>query len=263
MCVIAYKPAGVRPPSEDILMNCFTANPDGAGIAVIRPTADAVDIYKGFMSFDRFMEFAETVVTEDDIVGYHFRITTAGGTSPENCHPFPVSTHVKDLKALSFHTRFALLHNGIIGQGDFKLKLSDTQLYIKNTLAPRRMQSIASESGRISLETKGSRVLLMDGRTHETAMLGDGWIQDKDGCSYSNGSFRDDYLLRYRYSKSKTGAVDEYLFADGEMLCPLCGGFAEAISYNHDLLECYDCGTLMNSMGETIHIVTEGGYEEQ
>lgn len=259
MCVIAYKPAGVNPPSEDILMNCFDANPDGAGIAIIRPTADAVDIYKGFMDFDKFMDFSKCVVTADDIVGYHFRITTAGGTSPQNCHPFPVSTHVEDLKALSFHTRFAMLHNGIIGQGDSKLKLSDTQLYIKNTLAPRHMQSIAAESGRISLETKGSRVLLMDGRTHEVAMLGDGWVQDKDGCSYSNNSFRDDY---HRYPKNKTSVAD-YPFAEGDVPCPLCGGYSEVISYSHDLLECMDCGALMNSRGETIYLVTEGGDAEQ
>lgn len=261
MCVICYKPAGVTPPSEGVLMNCFDANPDGAGLAVIRPSADAVDIYKGFMDFDKFMDFSKCVVTADDIVGYHFRITTAGGTSPQNCHPFPISSHVEDLKALSFHTRFAMLHNGIIGQGDSKLKLSDTQLYIKNTLAPRYPQSIEAERDAIARETKGSRVLLMDGRTHETAMIGDGWVQS-DGLYYSNDSFRDDYLLRYRYPKSRTSVTD-YPFDDYEVPCPMCGGYAEAISYSHDLLECMDCGALMNSRGETIYLVTEGGDAEQ
>ena len=34
MCIIVYKPAGKRLPSENILKNCFINNPDGAGIMI-------------------------------------------------------------------------------------------------------------------------------------------------------------------------------------------------------------------------------------
>ena len=261
MCVICYKPAGVRPPSDDILSNCFDANPDGAGLAIIRPSSDATDIYKGFMSYNTFKEFADSVVTEDDIVGYHFRIATSGGTRPENCHPFPVSMYPEDLRALSYHSRFALLHNGVLGKGDEQLHLSDTQLYVKNVLAPRYPQSVDAERETIAKETKGSRVLLMDGREHKAIMTGDGWVQS-DGLWFSNHSF-EDTLPKYAYNWWDKGKkATDYPF-DDEIPCPLCGGYAEAISYAHDLLECMDCGALMNSWGETIYLVTEGGDEEK
>ena len=268
MCIIAYKPAGVQPPSESVLSNCFDANPDGAGLAIIRPSSDAVDIYKGFMNYDSFRDFAKAIGTPDDIVGYHFRIATSGGTRPENCHPFPLSSYPEDLRALSFHSRFAVLHNGVLGKGDDKLHLSDTMLYVKNVLAPRYPQSVDAEREAIAKETKGSRVLLMDGREHKAIMTGDGWVQS-DGLWFSNHSFEDPPVPRYAYDwwwkdKDGKGKANDYPFDDVEdgVPCPLCGGYAEAISYSHDLLECMDCGALMNSRGETIYLVTEGGEEQ-
>lgn len=258
MCVIMYKPTGIQPPSSAIIDNCFDANPDGAGLAIIRPSSTATDIYKGFMSLDSFKDFASAIVTEDDAVGYHFRITTAGGTSPQNCHPFPISTYPEDLKKLSVHSRFALLHNGILGKGDDKLKLSDTQLYIKNVLAPRYPQSIAAERAAIEKETKGSRVLLMDGRTHETAMIGDGWVKS-DGLWFSNHSFEDP-LPRYAYSwwKDDRDARAEDMY---DMICPYCNGEAEPISYQHDLWECLNCGALMDSEGNELMLSRMNEWE--
>ena len=250
MCVIAYKPVGVAVPSEDVLHNCFLSNPHGAGVAIIHPGATSVEVHKGFMKFDDLRTFVNTNVTQFDAVAYHFRITTAGGTSPGNCHPFPVSSDVNALKALDYTARFVLMHNGILGKGDEKAGLSDTQLYVRDKLAPRNIRSIESVKRDVAAETVGSRVLLMDGMAHDVEMTGTGWVQgDKTapGMWFSNDSFKG--WERSFHSKSDAMYPSDY------DICRMCGGDVELISVNHDIFECMECGTLYNADMEELQMV--------
>lgn len=244
MCVIVFKDNFASLPSENVLRQCFRNNPDGAGLAIIRPTSSLVEIHKGFMDADSFIDFAKSAVSPEDIAAYHFRITTAGGTSPQNCHPFPVSEHVDDLKALHVNTRFAVVHNGILGKG--KGKLSDTQLYIRDRLAPRHFRRFSHALlANVERETAGSRILLLDGEAHDVAKLGSGWITDNEtGLAFSNET----------YKPRQYPAWYDCLHFDGmpaTLPCPSCGSSdAELISAYHGLYECPQCTCLFDDYGD-------------
>jgi len=136
MCVIVYKERGKEIPNSEIIEKCFHKNPDGSGILLHRRGTKLLEIHKGFMKLDDFKTaLSELNVTKDDDLVLHFRITTSGGTSPENCHPFPISSNVDDLKATRLNTRMAFVHNGILGKGDTELKISDTQLFIRDIIS--------------------------------------------------------------------------------------------------------------------------------
>ena len=235
MCIIIHKSENVPCPSKDIIETCFYNNPDGAGMAILRPKADKVEIHKGFMVLKDFLDFAACAAKKDDIVTYHFRITTSGGTIPGNCHPFPVSDNVKDLKALSIQSRFAFIHNGVIGAGSDSL--SDTQLYVKNTLAKMSFDILTEKIiNKISQDTRGSRTVTIDARRKKVAFTGE-WIHDeKTGLSFSNASFKAPVWSFEDYSTPILST------------CPNCkSSEAELISEAHGLYECPECNCLFDT----------------
>lgn len=233
MCIIAYKKPGISLPDKGTLAACFDSNPDGAGLLIRRPDAKQVEIHKGFMTFDDFFNFVSSAVAPADLAVYHFRIATSGGINPGACHPFPVSSKVPELKALDIRSRYGFAHNGILGQGAHGL--SDTMLYIKDSLAPclSPCPPLASLRDQVAADTHGSRCILVDGETGETILTGD-WIEDK-GLLFSNSS----YLSAPWYA-----AEDYYAAA-----CPECGADAEIISLRHSLYECEFCGCLFDGKG--------------
>ena len=245
MCIIVYKDTFAEKPSTDVLRQCFASNPDGAGLAIIRPKSDRVEIHKGFMDVKSFIDFAQSAVSPEDIAAYHCRITTAGGTRPENCHPFPISGSIADLTALHIKSHFALVHNGILGQGN--ANLSDTQLYIRDKLAPRSFHTLNKRMlADVETETAGSKLLLMDGLTHDVAIIGAGWItDDATGLRFSNGTYKSQKWAAWYDDDDLSG------YAYAPFPCPMCGQWdAENISARHDLYECPDCGCLYDGKGD-------------
>ena len=126
MCVCIFKKAGKQLPSEQILSDCWLANPDGAGFCY--PENGKIRIKKGFMTFEEFLSALEKVknIKEKPFL-IHFRIATHGGISPQNCHPFPVSENENELKAIDFCCKNAFVHNGILPFRPRKESLSDSQ----------------------------------------------------------------------------------------------------------------------------------------
>ena len=59
MCIIAVKPKNRKIDAKvmDILENCWVMNPDGAGLML--PTAEGVQISKGFMDWDELESYIE------------------------------------------------------------------------------------------------------------------------------------------------------------------------------------------------------------
>ena len=118
MCVIVYKPTGVKMPTIADLKACFKANPDGAGYML--PYNNKVVIRKGFMTYDEFQKDILTFVRKHKIdpvktpVVLHFRITTQGGVSAPLCHPYPICTSYDQMRKLHNESDVALVHNGII-----------------------------------------------------------------------------------------------------------------------------------------------------
>lgn len=136
MCVIVHKPTGIAIPNDEVLKNCFNKNPHGSGILLYRQNSSHLEIHKGLMTFEDFKNTLTSLnIQVDDELVLHFRITTSGGTNPENCHPFPISSDINQLKQLRINTKQAFVHNGILGKGDEKLKLSDTQLFVQEVMA--------------------------------------------------------------------------------------------------------------------------------
>ena len=142
MCVIVAKKMGIELPSKKILENCFDVNPDGAGLMYVNENKKVI-IEKGFMTFEAFyqklMELDKKYDLKKKALVMHFRITTQGGTSPENCHPFPITADEKKLKATYLEcTDVAFAHNGIISLYSMRddKGLSDTMLLSKELLYP-------------------------------------------------------------------------------------------------------------------------------
>lgn len=92
------------------------------------------------MDFESFItalhKYDEKYCFKNRGVLIHFRITTHGGTSQSNCHPFPISNNPKHLKKTRFVSNYACVHNGIINlTADRKSDLSDTMLFVKDYLS--------------------------------------------------------------------------------------------------------------------------------
>lgn len=192
MCIIAAKPAGVKMPSRDTIRSMWYRNPDGAGFMF---AADGkVRIEKGFMKLAEFESALDALRARYDLnalpLVLHFRITTHGGTRPENCHPFPITSSLKALQSRTSATCLGVAHNGIIPIATRK-NVSDTMEYILSQLAPlreavpdfihsdplKRMIKSAIQSKMCFLNADGEIVTIGDFSTDE-------------GVLYSNLSYR-------------------------------------------------------------------------
>lgn len=118
MCVIIYKPTGVKMPSRQDLKSCFEHNPDGAGYML--PINGKVIIRKGFMDYDSFEKDIIKVVKDNHLdpiktpIVCHFRISTQGGVNAPLCHPYPVCRDYDEMRKLENECDIGLAHNGII-----------------------------------------------------------------------------------------------------------------------------------------------------
>ena len=215
MCIIAIKPRGAKLPSDETLRRMFAHNPHGAGFMF--PCNGLVEIRKGFMTYDGFRQALRNVcdrLGEDTPLVMHFRITTHGGTCPENTHPFPLTNEIADMRRLSSHAKIGVAHNGIINSVKPRANnVSDTMEFTASVLFPvfrknhkffktqRIMNSIRDS-------INGSRMCFMDG-AGEIYRVG-AWIQD-GGCWYSNDSFRaNDMRWTWTPSKALTGTKHTY-----------------------------------------------------
>ena len=139
MCIIVGKKKGVDLPSKTTLENCFDNNSDGSGLAYVKNRKVVNE--KGFMTIEalykRLMELNKQFDLKNKALLMHFRITTHGGTSKGNCHPFPISNSRKKLKATYLECgNVAFAHNKTVKIcADEKEKdMSDTQIFSRDYL---------------------------------------------------------------------------------------------------------------------------------
>lgn len=123
MCVIVHKPKGVELSHKDAL-NMWTMNPDGGGLAYIKP--DGTIEVKKYMDFDDFWTAYENELAANPDADFmlHMRIATHGKVNIDNIHPFPVDEFT------------VMSHNGIISSvpRDTKNEKSDTRMFIEEVL---------------------------------------------------------------------------------------------------------------------------------
>ena len=202
MCIICVSEKGVRQPNLNELSQMFQRNPDGAGYMVARD--GRVEIHKGFMSFSNFLANVQAEnFTDDDVVIYHFRISTQGGVNPSMCHPFPLTKSLKHTKALDVLAKIGIAHNGIIplttNRND--KEYSDTAHFIAEYMPHviRHVEDIRDEQIQTILgKLAESKLAIMDG-TGYVAIIGN-FITESSGLKFSNSTYKN-----YNYGKYYDG----------------------------------------------------------
>lgn len=203
MCIIAIKPAGVKMPATKTIENCWYNNRDGAGLMY---AADGtVHIEKGFMTLKDLKAALKRLEKSIDVTNtsmvLHFRITTHGGTSPENCHPFPVTEKLPLLRMKKCEAPLAVAHNGIIDIKPSQKDISDTMEYVINQLAPLyqlKKDFYLQPAGKKLIDNfiKSKMVFLDSAGRIET--VGD-FVTGEDGLLYSNSSYKTK-TIRYKWN---------------------------------------------------------------
>ena len=262
MCIIAVKPIGEELMERRVLENCFDYNNDGAGL--MYNLDGKVYIEKGYMNFknfyNRLLELDKEIGLKDRGLVMHFRITTSGGTSAQNCHPFSISNDEKVLKALNVTTDVGVAHNGIIPSYVPKGgTLSDTQLFIKDYLYYIKEENenfLTNPSLLFAIEkTVQSKLCFLDGEGNITTV---GKFISEDNYLFSNETYLDltdlykSWNTSYYYNDSP---LDDEYDLSGECDRPL------ELDTFLDVMDClfiYDDGIELElDNGRTI--ITNGG----
>lgn len=186
MCVIVYKPKNIK--FEDIkdLKDCFDYNNDGAGFAFNGDDVKGVKIQKGFMKYQDFIKAIKKVknINNRDVL-MHFRIKTSGATNGATCHPYPLTSNIKDLQALEINSSVAMVHNGVLSNVDIEKGLNDTQSFIKNFLSYFKPNFYKNIEVKKQLENfiGANKLAFIDSKG---VTLFNDFILGENGCYYSN-----------------------------------------------------------------------------
>ena len=253
MCVIIHHPFDSELPTEKTLETCWRGNPDGAGI--MWRVGNEVRFHKGIMVFKEFLDVYRNLnFSKKNEFAVHFRIATSGGINMPNCHPFPVSPMIKDIKLLNGTFPTVMMHNGVLGKGDEKRKLSDTMLFVINTLSQTFVKdNIENEimQDYLSLKTDGSRLLIF---SPKVSLRTGRWHEHK-GCFYSNRSFEEYWCISGATGKVKSTVMDEINYIE---CCPECGSteidYWDLYDENSEFVleevyQCQTCYTLIDMYG--------------
>ncbi len=91
MCIIILKPSGTAKLDAGVFDRCWKKNPDGFGI-MRQNKKGKKTIVSFYKTLDREKALAQFLSVQEDPknldIAFHFRITTHGGTTLDNCHPF-------------------------------------------------------------------------------------------------------------------------------------------------------------------------------
>lgn len=204
MCIIAIKPKNKEIQKKEILKNCFTRNSDGAGYMFVKD--NEVVIKKGFMTFDEFYtsvmkDYTDNHLKNSNLV-MHFRIGTSGESKLGCTHPFPLTDNYTDLEKLRTKANIGVCHNGIVSGMNSRLnKYSDTEIYIKNVLAPIVKLKINAylfkDIQNLILLTTNSKWCILDKFDN---MVTIGEFVENDGYYYSNDTYKPYIPPKYDYS---------------------------------------------------------------
>lgn len=250
MCVIVNKNRGIELPRKELLENCFSNNSDGAGM--MYNLNGKVYIEKGFMKFDEFynrlMELDKKINLVDRGLVMHFRISTSGGINKGNCHPYPISNNVNDLKALRFTTDLGMAHNGIMSKYEPSKNstLNDTQTFIKTYLS--KVYEVYKDFLKDDVMMKaieyevGSKLSFLDTEGNITTV---GKFEEYEGCQYSNSTYSYNYYSSSYWSKwsswSNLSSASQLEELEEEDLSSLSGKVLSLEEFC-DILDCVEIG---------------------
>lgn len=190
MCLLTFIPEYTTPKIED-LRNSAENNPDGFGFAIHDGTRIIHDSGLNFNAIlDKFLTLRQT---HNGPALFHTRITTHGGTSNENCHPFQVGKDELTVVA----------HNGMLPI-EAKNGKSDTRIFAEelfpswggaSTLNSKKMRK------KLAKFATGSKLVFLsanpDVQNDYTIINEKDGHYDADGIWWSNNSYK---YSRYSYS---------------------------------------------------------------
>lgn len=190
MCVIAYKAKEKKFPTEKRVREMWTANPDGAGVMWRDNNTNKIHFVKGFMRLKKLEQWIKEnrEWLEEVECALHFRITTHGGTSQGNTHPFVCDNDV-DPHLLQGEADYVMMHNGVLPIVPSRADISDSgelALRIGAYANPMDIMDILDPF------VKGNRILVMG--KEGTMTYGDNFVTvGDDGILYSNDNFDLDF----------------------------------------------------------------------
>jgi len=250
MCIVIAKNRNVLEPNYNTLRNCFDNNPHGAGFAFEKK--NKVSIVKGFMDFEQFWNVYKSYeLNKNNAVLYHFRIATLGSTTPENCHPFPISSNIDDLKKIDFESNHAFVHNGILnGYKNDLNDLSDSQQFVRMLSALKGKkdlnESLLNMIDFVANESL-SRFAILE-RTGKIRRFGEKWIKDS-GLYFSNDTYLDMYKTGYTFVKDSPDKTVSEQFYD--YVCELCQRTFTEEQAQDDFYRCLQCGNNLEEIYST------------
>lgn len=210
MCIIAIKNKDSKLFKEEELKNMFQNNPDGAGFMYV--DNEEVIIDKGYMTFESFKKHYNKLCNrfnnfKNKSLILHFRIGTSGTNSQQNCHPYPITSNIKDLHKTFIKSEVGIAHNGIISDYAPILKnnyydTNDTQEFIMHYLSPLKDNWSAFYKNRRQLQAlkkiTNSKLVFLD-KNDNVYTSGD-FVEHK-GRLFSNTSY-ENYEIKYNYNYS-------------------------------------------------------------
>lgn len=228
MCIIIAKPAGVDLPTKNQLKNSFLSNSDGAGVMFFRN--GKVHIDKGYMYWKDYRKILKKwKLGKDDNIVYHMRIATQGGVSPNNCHPFPISAKVEELKRTFVTSDAGFAHNGIFALNDIQEDLSDSQIFVKDILSEVYPECVTNNGYKLlyDMSIEGSKTAILD--KNGITMAGNGWIK-QDGLFFSNSGFKNTWGTNSYHEdidkvwgyNNPTWEHNDNFWEEDENFCTLC-----------------------------------------
>lgn len=208
MCLIIYKPAGVKNPAEKILRKAIESNKNGFG--VMQRVGDNIKITKGLFDINTVIKMVNLVPKHIE-AAYHFRLATHGTISAANCHPFPLTHHNDALRAISGTFDTGLVHNGVIhdfGRGGLKQEidsLSDTMNFVKH-LTKITKQRYTFDRLRKHIPDRYGKFIIFT----PTYTFYFGTFYEDQGLRYSNTSYKDfNDVWGYNKGTNYSNALDE------------------------------------------------------
>lgn len=140
-------------------------------------------IERGFFDFEEFYKAYEAHTVDERNALIHFRITTRGDTSPENCHPFPLAEG-------------ALVHNGTLDNLGEKGKGKSDTRELSELLFHEELGTLKRLKPLMEAYFDYNKVAVLH-NTGEFLVFNEGeWIEE-DGVLFSNDSYLDNYYSKF------------------------------------------------------------------
>lgn len=192
MCIICISEKGVKQPKKELLRTMFEANPHGAGFMWAGRDCK-VHISKGYMNFEDFWRAVSAArFTKDDVVVYHFRISTQAGVQESMTQPFPFTNDIVKTKALDVIADLGIAHNGIIRafSDPTDKEYSDTAHFVAEFLSEvvHNSRDLSADFLDALAKYTNSRFTFLDGKGN--VFTAGNFIKDCGGLLFSNTSYR-------------------------------------------------------------------------